>query len=385
VRRRWTVLAVAVIAPGTCSVAWRSTREAHSAPTSAVAARDVPFVEGTLIRYSARFAERAGIAIAIAEEADLSPLVTVTGSVTFDPELTAAVGARIAGRVRAIRRFEGAEVRAGDVLAEIESAELGQAQAALTSARARADEATSNENRERQLAQARVSSDREAEQAHAAAASARAQLFAADQQVRALGGAPNGQLGILVLRSPIGGKVVEVHVSSGQSVEPSLTAFRVADLSRLWIELAVFERDLASIHPGDPVEISPQTDTATVIMGEIAHVGDVIDLDTRSADVRVVVQNKDESLRPGQSVIAHIARAPSAGAATSKLVVPRNAVVSVDGRSTVFVSRDATSAEPRAVVLGARDASRVEVTSGIQPGDRIVVEGVFALKSELFR
>jgi cobalt-zinc-cadmium efflux system membrane fusion protein len=386
VRRLVGVGAGLVVAVAVAGVARWSSPGARAAAFDAEV-RDVPRLEGTVIRYSPDFARRAGIVVAPADEATLSPVVTVTGTVAFDPQRTAAVGARIAGRVRAVDAFEGAEVRPGDRLAEIESVDLGQAQAALTVARARAAEAIANDEREQQLAAAKVSSAREAEQAHAAAASARAELSAAEQRVRVLGGSAvgeTGESGILVLRSPIAGRVVEAHVSRGQSVEPALTAFRVTDMSRLWVELAVFERDLRSVREGDPVELAPQTDGVAVIRGTVSHVGDVVDRETRSADVRVVVENRDESLRPGQSVIARIATRRGADAGR-RVAVARRAVVSVDGRPTVFVAQGGTAVEARTVRLGAADAELVEITEGVAPGEGIVIEGVFALKSELFR
>ncbi|MEO8797027.1 MAG: efflux RND transporter periplasmic adaptor subunit, partial [Polyangiaceae bacterium] len=242
--------------------------------------------------------------------------------------------------------------------------------------------ATANEARETQLAEARVSSVRDAELAHANASAAKSELVAAEQRVRALGGTAGGEIGVLTLRSPIAGRVIEMNVSRGQSVEPSLTAARVADLSRVWIELAVFERELGRIRPGDTVEISPQTNASKVVSGTVAHVGEVINLDTRSAPVRVVVDNDQEALRPGQSVLAHI---HVAMAADTTLLLPRDAVVSIDGKSTVFVSHDETSVEPRAVEIGAGDEKRVEILSGLEPDERVVVTGVFSLKSEIFR
>jgi membrane fusion protein, heavy metal efflux system len=309
-------------------------------------------------------------------------VVSVTGTVTFDPEKVAAVGARISGRVRHILKLEGDPVKAGDVLAEIESAELGHAQAALVSARAHAAAATANEKREKELAQARISSNREAEVAAATAASARADLAAAEQRVRALGGTANGTPGILRLATPISGKVIERHVSRGQSVEATYTAFRVADLSSLWVQLAVFERQLTAIHQGDAVDIYPQGDGEHKVRGNVSYVGDVIDLETRTAPVRIEVDHPEIPLRPGQSVLAKIhTSAPIAAA----IVVPRDAVTSVDGKPTVFVAHDALSVEPRAITLGGQDGDRVEVLSGLTEGDRVVIKGVFALKSEIFR
>jgi len=344
--------------------------------------RDVPYLDGKWIRYSADYAQRAEITFAPAEKSNFAPLVSVTGTVTFDAERMAAVGARIAGRVSRILKLEGESVQASDVLAEIESAELGEAQAALLAARAHAEVATTNEKREKELADERISAVREAELAAASAVAARAELDAAEQKVRALGGSPEGVPGILRLRSPIAGKVIERNVSRGQSVEATHTAFRVADLSRVWVELAVFERQLSAIRENDAVDILPQGDGRREVTGRIAHIGDVIDLETRTAPVRVVVANPDVLLRPGQSVLANI---HTSSPAAASLLLPRAAVTSVDGKPTVFVSHDALSVEPRTVLLGGQDAEHVEIVSGIQTGERVAITGVFALKSEIFR
>ncbi len=353
-----------------------------SSPVFAEPPRDVPSMDGKWIRYSPTFAARAKLEFGTAEVSALSPVVNVTGAVTFDPERVAAVGARISGRVRRIMKFPGDPVKVGDVLAELESADLGQAQSSVLAARAHGEAAIANEKRETQLAEARVSSQRDAELARAAAASARADLHAAEQRVRALGGNVSSEIGVLAVTSPIPGKIVESHVSRGQSVEPSATLFRVADLDRVWIELAVFERELGHITTGDEVEISPQTNQTIVLKGRVAHVGDVIEQETRSGDVRVVVDNTDGSLRPGQSVLAkiHTKTAPA-----PKILLPRDAVISIDGKPTVFVAHDATSVEPRAVTTGARDGARVEIVEGLAPGERVAISGVFALKSEIFR
>ena len=115
-------------------------------------------MDGKWIRYSPAFAARSKLEFGVAESAGLTPVVNVTGTVTFDPERVAAVGARISGRVRRVLKFPGDRVKAGDMLAELESADLGQAQSAVLAARAHAEAANANEKRESQLAEARVSS-----------------------------------------------------------------------------------------------------------------------------------------------------------------------------------------------------------------------------------
>jgi len=108
----------------------------------------------------------------------------------------------------------------------------------------------------------------------------------------------------------------------------------------------------------------------------------VLDPANRSAEVRVIVPNEDGKLRVGQAVNARIR--PSA-ASKSALAVPRLAIVQVDGKPTVFVAIDETGVVPKPIELGVQGADIVEVTSGLNPGDKVVIEGVFALKSELFR
>ncbi|MET0387765.1 MAG: efflux RND transporter periplasmic adaptor subunit [Polyangiales bacterium] len=383
-RSIWIWIAV-IAAAALAFFLWQRSR--HQPEEAAAAggdkpARDVPYLDGAYIRYSQGFAERNKLEFAPVESGTLSPVVHVTGTVDFDPDQVSAIGARIAGRVRNVFKLEGDQVKVGDVLAEIESAELGEAQAALISARAHADAALANERREKELAQAKISSNRDAELAAASAASARADLLATEGRVRAMGGKTNGEPGILTLQSPIAGKVVARNLWRGQFVEPTLTAFKVANLSRVFVELAVFERDVATIRVGDAVEFFAPGSAKTQVSGRVAYVGDEIDLQTKTAAVRVIVEQPATPLRPGQSISAKI---HTSAKAEPSVVLPRDAVTSVDGKSTVFIAHDELSVEPRAIELGRQDGHQVEIVNGLKIGERVIVNGVFALKSEIFR
>lgn len=148
----------------------------------------------------------------------------------------------------------------------------------------------------------------------------RATLQAAQQKVRAFGG--GGGFGVYVLRSPLGGHVVERHIAPGQSVDGTVIGYQVADLAHLWIELSVFERDLASVHVEDEVDVRPLADLAVKIPGKVAHVGEVIDPVSRSTGVRIAVDNPKVHLRPGQSVEATIT---SGSVEREALLVPHEA------------------------------------------------------------
>lgn len=377
---RAMVVAGAVVVAG--AAAFVMTR-GDSGPAAASTGNDAPVLDGSAIRFSEAFAKRAGLSFEPARLESLSPVVTVTGNMTYDPRRFAAIGARITGRVKKLHKVVGDKVKAHEVLAELESAELGRAESAVLSARARETAAEAEMKRERKLADAHISAERDAEATAAAYQAARADRIAAERAVEALGGDLDSDIGIMLLKTPIDGRVVALHASRGQTLEPSATVYAVADLSLLWVELSVFERDIAAIRPKDRVELTPQSGfTSQPIVGVVEHVGDVIDPETRAATVRVVVPNEPQTLRPGQSVVARIQTSASALQALS---VPKAAVTRVDGKPTVFVAKGATAVEPRTVQVGADDGSRVAVVAGLTEGERVVVDGMFALKSELYR
>jgi cobalt-zinc-cadmium efflux system membrane fusion protein len=379
-RRRFAVGVIAAISLG--GLLFTLARDRPRATASVNPVADVPIQDGDLIRFSKVFAQRARITTEAATLQTMSPLVRASGTVAFDPRAFAAVGARITGRIRHVHKLVGDRVKKDDVLAEVESAELGRAQAQVVAARARESAAEAQVKREQRLAEARISSARDAEAAVAAFESARAERVAAEQTVKALGGDRQSELGVLALRSPIAGRIVTAKIARGQTVQPSDTLYDIADLATVWVELEVFERDVGTLRVGDRVRITAQSARGAPLDGRVANVGDVIDRDARTAAVRVIVDNQGGALRPGQSVTARIeTTAPAA-----KLVsVPLQAVTRVDGKATVFLSVDDSTIRLREVTTGPEDATRVAILEGLRAGDKVVVGGVFAVKSELFR
>lgn len=356
-------------------------------PAAASVTPDVPHVEGNAIVFSDAYAQRIHLEHTTVKKAPLTPVVWVVGTVAFNPTHMAAVGTRLRGLVRTVRKFEGDVVEKGELLAEVESAELGEAQASVATTEAELHAAEINAERERQLKDKQLSTAREFEVAQTELSKYKALRHAARQRVAALGGSADGSgvvgLGRHAIRSPISGNLIERHVSPGQSVEADLVAFRVANLDQLWVELAVFEQNLASIRVGDAVVLSPTATPNERIEGRIAHIGAQVDPDTRSADVRIAIDNTSRKLRPGQAVSAEIQA--SQGANHPVLLVPSSAITVIDGQPTVFVSDSPTSVRAVAVELGATNGDQQQVIKGLEEGQSVVVRGVFAIKSELFR
>jgi cobalt-zinc-cadmium efflux system membrane fusion protein len=163
---------------------------------------------------------------------------------------------------------------------------------------------------------------------------------------------------------------------------PSDQLFTVADLSRLWIELDVYERDLVRVREGQDVQVTTAAWPERTSRGTIVYVGDILDAERMTVRARVEVENDDEALKPGMFATARIRVAEDG---PGVLAVPGDAVQTVDGSTVVWVPGD----EPgeflvRPVQIG-RDlpAGLVEITAGLAAGDRLVVEGAFTLKSEL--
>jgi cobalt-zinc-cadmium efflux system membrane fusion protein len=342
--------------------------------------RDVPRMEGSAIVFSTAFRDRAGLAFTKVERAPFRPTVRVVGTVAFNPSHVVSLGTRLRGTVRRTFKYEGDKVAAGEALAEVESAELGEAQSGLTQAGASFKTAEINARREKELLDKSLTTAREAEVAARELANHGAALNAAEQRVRALGG--GGAFGVFVVRTPIAGHVVERNLSPGQSVEGNALGYKVADLDHLWVELSVFERDLGSVRIGDDADVSPLAEPGVRIPGKVAHVGEVIDPTTRSTAVRVAVDHPKYHLRPGQSVQATITAALGEREA---FLIPHAAVVHVDGKATVFVAEGETRVRSVVVRLGMSDGTRHEVLEGLAEGQLVASAGVFALKSELFR
>jgi membrane fusion protein, heavy metal efflux system len=382
-RPKWLALAIAAAVLLLVPLVWTLTSGTpKSAPPLSAAARATPYLDGKRIRFSEEFAKREGVTLAEATQKPLTPTLSVTGQVTYDSRQVAVIGARIPGRIRQVYKVEGERVRAGETMAALESVDLGRAQAQVMTARAKETFARLDEARERRLADSQISAEREAQAAKAAAEASTVERAAAEKAVIAMGGTVDGEVGVLRLKSPIDGEAVEVHARRGATVEPKDTLFVVADLSKVWVEFAVFERELLAVRTGDAVRIHLPSDASRSFEGTISHVGHRIDLESRSGSVRVELENKDGVLRPGLSVTGQI---KASGPSWSGLVIPKASVVQVDGKATAFVSSEDGVVEPRTIKLGASDDVNVSVLDGLQAGDRVVVNGLLAIKAELFR
>ena len=319
--------------------------------------------------------------------------IQVIGNVSYDADHFAIVGPLVGGRIARLAVGVGSTVTRGQVMAEIESVDVGEARGALISAKARLAAAEANLRRERELAEKHISSAREREIAEAQWATERASLRAALERMRAIGLTDADirvveeetatQGGRVPIRAPIAGTVIERLVTLGEAVERATSAFKIANLSRVWVLLDLYEKDLARVRVGQSIEVRTESYPGEIFKGRVAYVVPVIDLATRTAKVRVEIENKSGKLRLGQLVTAKLIGSPEA-TAEPVLTVPRAAVQTVDGKPLVFVKSGA-GFERRPVELGVSGGELVEVRKGLNAGDQVAGEGGFLIKSELLR
>jgi RND family efflux transporter MFP subunit len=181
----------------------------------------------------------------------------------------------------------------------------------------------------------------------------------------------------LTLTSPITGFVMERNVFAKQRIMPETALYTVADLSRVWVIADVFEYEAAGVRLGMPAAMTLSYLPGRTFRGKVNYILPQVDAATRTLKVRIEFPNADFALKP--DMYGEVEFQTGGG---RRLVVPQTAVMNSGDRQVVFVDRGKGYFEPREVTLGGRSEGRVEILSGLQPGERIVISGNFLIDSE---
>lgn len=327
----------------------------------------------------------SGITLQTAAQAPLASVLRLPGQLVLNADREARVLSPITGMVREVRAQTGDRVKAGAVLAVIESQELAEANADYLAARERRALAESTFTREETLWQKKISAEQDYLQAKKDLAEARIEERSALQKLLALGVSESdakslqggSALARYSLRAPISGSVLERTLTMGEAVSDDKPLFRLADLSSLWIDLSVPVSEVTSIKRGQLVVVK---DKAGAVSGEgkVLFVQPELSAESRTGSVRVALDNGKGQWRPGMFVMTELVT----GQQGQVLSVPDSALQTLEGKAVVFVA-DTDGLEPREVSLGRRSAGQVEVLSGLKAGDRYAATGSFVLKAEL--
>jgi len=381
-----------LLATAACSDSLQPEAEEHSAETDN--APDEGHDEG-VVELNAAKASAAGIETTAASFTSLPALLVTTGQVDFNQDRLAHVSPRISGRVHEAKARLGQRVQRGEVLAMLDSIELGRSKAEYLQAKAREQLNRENYEREQKLYADRISSEREMLAAKAAYIEAKAELQSAEETLHLFGLTDaevtsvtyeNPRRSLLPIRAPLSGKVVEKHVTVGELVTPERNLFSLADLSEVWVWIDVYERDLQQVHVDDQVEVRVDAFPSLGFRGTVSYLSDRVDLDTRRVRARIDVKNPDERLRPGMFAQVELTDPHEGGSSAVKvpvLTIPEDALQRDGDSMTVFIALGGGRFEQRVVLTGRKAGGLVEVTDGLDPGDVVVSAGAFFLKSEL--
>jgi Cu(I)/Ag(I) efflux system membrane fusion protein len=181
----------------------------------------------------------------------------------------------------------------------------------------------------------------------------------------------------LPIRSPASGVVIEKDVTLGAAVEPGRRLFRIAPQDRVWIEAELQEDELEGVAPGDSAVVTLASLPGRRFEAKVAYVYPYLERATRSARVRLTLENADLALRPDMYANVEL-RVPRG----ERLLVPATAVLYAGPRRVVFVDLGEGRLQPREITIGAGNGESYEVLSGLAPGERVVVSAQFLLDSE---
>ncbi|HEY6402366.1 MAG TPA: efflux RND transporter periplasmic adaptor subunit [Blastocatellia bacterium] len=345
-------------------------------------------------RLSPEAVERGQIEIGAASNDTFRQTLQLPGRLALNEDTAARVGTIVTGRVTRVLATVGDYVRKGQALVYIHSHELLDARANAAKAQAKVTE------REKAMAYARAELGRadrllaskaisRREQAHAAAnvtaataelEQARAEASRASEWLEHLS-VPHDSHDDIVIYAPITGVVLKREVTLGTVVNEASDLMTITNLDTLWAIAEAPQQQAASVRAGQQVEIKVSTFGDRLFTGRVVHIGETLNPETRTAQVRCLVQNPRGELRP--EMYATIDIASETG--RQVLAAPSEAVIEMQGERVVFVALEPGLFEKRPVQTGREQNGMIEITGGLKPDDRIVTRGGFFIKSEFLK
>jgi cobalt-zinc-cadmium efflux system membrane fusion protein len=301
----------------------------------------------------------------------------------------------VRGRVVEVYGDLGQEVKANAPLAILYSSELGLAQSAHLKAQAKLHVSEQAYNRAKFLLQEQVIGEAEAQRRHAELLSSQAEAHEAEDRLKLLGmndeefrrlESTRRIRSVVPIVAPFAGRIIGRKLTRGEVVETTENLFVIADLSQVWVQANIPEKDIPFVHSihatgGTQAEVRINAYPGEVFKGTITYVGDVLDPSTRTMQLRLELPNGDGRLKPEMFATVRL----FSEAQPDRLFVPEAALQRDQGKTFVFVQRTATEYEAREVQIGESNGTHTSILTGLTEGEPVVTHGAFVLKSELFK
>ena len=337
----------------------------------------------------------AGIVSTVtAELKDFSRILVLTGDISMNESKTVHISSPESGIARSFIADIGQKVKPGDRVIEIDSKEVAEAKADYLKKYEMMKLARKNAEREASLFAKKISAEIEVQEARAKQAEAEIEWANAQGHLKAHGltqaeinrlsqGTTHTINGIFSLQSPLAGVVLKRSINAGEQVEPGKELLLISDLSEVWVWANIKEEDLVQLgrHEKVVAEIEVPGLGGKQYSGTMDLVSGNIDEQTRNAKARIVVPNTDGLLKPGMFANVRLLLPR----AEPTIIIPQVAVLSDEGRQFVFVHKEDDYWIRRPVTTGARFNNQVSIVSGLTPGQKIIADGSFLLKSDVLR
>jgi len=328
-------------------------------------------------------------------------MLRVSGRIALADTRTWRVGIRTDGLVVAVYAGVGDYVRQGQVLARYHADEVRDSRAKYHAAqadmaRAQAGAALAQRNLERAgtLLELKAASQQQVDQARQDAVAAQTEVRNAETEVERLKDLLEDDLRVpadpkpgddtadqVPIVAPGSGFILEKNVTLGKAIDTMDDTFVIGDLSQVWMLASVRQDQLGSLRVGLPAHVTVAGVSGRMFDGRIANLGQTLDPQTRTMQVRVVLNNSGNQLRPEMLATAEI----PAGAARETVLVPSDALQQVDGQDVVFVRTAPDRFTVRPVQSAETRNGETPILEGLKGAEQVVVKGSFVLKSQLLK
>lgn len=347
------------------------------------------------ISLSAEESTRIGLVVQPASRSDFRTHREFPGIVRPNQHNMAEITTLVRGRVVEVYGDLGQEVKANAPLALLYSSELGLAQSGHLKAQAKLHLAEQAYNRAKFLLQEQVIGEAEAQRRHAELLSIQAEAHEAQDRLKLLGmndedfrrlESTRKIRSVVTIVAPFAGRIIGRKLTRGEVVETTENLFIVADLSQVWVQANIPEKDIPFVHSihatgGTHADVRVNAYPGEIFKGRITYVGDVLDPSTRTMQLRLELPNGDGRLKPEMFATVRLFSEPQ----PDRLSVPEVALQRDHGKTFVFVQQTATEYELREVQVGESNGTHISIVTGLVEGEPVVTEGAFVLKSELFK
>lgn len=335
-------------------------------------------IEGRVTLTDAQM-KSSGVEVAAVGPASIKSMLQLTGEIGLNQDRSVQVVPRLTGLVESVAVNVGDRVRRGQVLAVVSSQTLADQRSELQATGKRLAMARGTFEREKKLWEEKISAQQDYLQAQHVLQEAEIAEQLARQKLASLGALTSsaGRLTSYEIRSPIDGVITTKKISVGEVVKDDANIFTVADLSTVWVDLNIYAKDLNTIKNGQRATVKSTAFEASVA-GTVSYVGALIGNQTRTAPARIVLPNPKGIWHPGLPVTVELV----ADEVTVPMAVAADALQTLRDVPVVF-GRYGDSFEVRNVLTGRSDGKMVEITQGLEVGEKYAARNSYVIKADI--